>query len=70
MAQHGLSLAGSDACHALGILASGMAFFITRTHPVITVNLNMLQMNPNILASKKIYESAFQMIYCYQTNAI
>ena len=33
MAQHGLSLAGSDACHALGILASGMAFFITRTHP-------------------------------------
>ena len=31
--QHGSSLVGSDACHAFGILALEMAFFITMTHP-------------------------------------
>ena len=33
MAQHGLSLTGSDTCHTFVTVAPEMVFFITRTHP-------------------------------------
>ena len=35
MAQHGLSLTGSDTCHTFVTVAPEMVFFITRTHPCI-----------------------------------